>query len=458
MSRKKISQLPQATTPLTGAELLEIVQGGVNKQVAKSDIAANNGGTAATTTFTPTGNISATDVQAAVVELDNEKQAALGFTPENVANKDTDGTLAANSDTKYPSQKAVKTYVDNHVVGTPTLAQVLAVGSSANSTVISSLANGIASGDAVNKGQLDTKATLLQPYNEITTANYTFVLTDNGVTVDRNVATANTITIPPNSSVAFPLGTNLIVNQSGDGVTSWVAGAGVTITPTAGTGNLNCIAKNIPTLARKVGTDTWQLINGLSAAAARSAIFCTNIIPTYPKGSTRNRYISAAITCQAWGVVGYLANITYFQGVVIGERITIDRIQIRNGTNNAGKLCRIGLYSDNGTCYPGSLVYGSTSLSLTTIGIIGDNLVSPVTIDPGLYWFALTADANNSFDSIGANSVINIVGMVSTAGAVSPGQGLSVSVAHAALPATATAGATEIAAGSAAPAVTLRAQ
>lgn len=42
----------------------------------------------------------------------NGKQAALGFTPEDVANKDTDGTLAANSDTKYASQKAVKTYVD----------------------------------------------------------------------------------------------------------------------------------------------------------------------------------------------------------------------------------------------------------------------------------------------------------------------------------------------------------
>jgi hypothetical protein len=40
------------------------------------------------------------------------KQTALGFTPENVANKDTDGTLAANSDVKYPSQKAVKTYAD----------------------------------------------------------------------------------------------------------------------------------------------------------------------------------------------------------------------------------------------------------------------------------------------------------------------------------------------------------
>lgn len=36
----------------------------------------------------------------------------LGYVPENVANKDTDGTLAANSDTKYASQKAVKTYAD----------------------------------------------------------------------------------------------------------------------------------------------------------------------------------------------------------------------------------------------------------------------------------------------------------------------------------------------------------
>lgn len=39
-------------------------------------------------------------------------ESNIGYVPENVANKDTDGTLAANSDTKYPSQKAVKTYID----------------------------------------------------------------------------------------------------------------------------------------------------------------------------------------------------------------------------------------------------------------------------------------------------------------------------------------------------------
>jgi hypothetical protein len=37
----------------------------------------------------------------------------IGYAPENVANKSTDGTLAANSATLYPSQSAVKTYADS---------------------------------------------------------------------------------------------------------------------------------------------------------------------------------------------------------------------------------------------------------------------------------------------------------------------------------------------------------
>ena len=45
----------------------------------------------------------------------NLKQDALGFTPENVANKKT--TLDDNSDTYYPTQKAVKTAVDAKVTG-----------------------------------------------------------------------------------------------------------------------------------------------------------------------------------------------------------------------------------------------------------------------------------------------------------------------------------------------------
>jgi hypothetical protein len=42
----------------------------------------------------------------------------MSYTPEDVARKSTDGTLAANSTSLYPSQSAVKTYVDTHVAGT----------------------------------------------------------------------------------------------------------------------------------------------------------------------------------------------------------------------------------------------------------------------------------------------------------------------------------------------------
>ncbi|GEM_PF-757004 len=44
----------------------------------------------------------------------NNKQAELGFTPENIANKSTLVTLG-NSNTLYPTQNAVKTYVDNSI-------------------------------------------------------------------------------------------------------------------------------------------------------------------------------------------------------------------------------------------------------------------------------------------------------------------------------------------------------
>jgi hypothetical protein len=58
----------------------------------------------------PAGNIAATNVQAAINELDTEKEPALGFTPEDSSNKATDFTVS--NDTLYPSVKAVKDYVD----------------------------------------------------------------------------------------------------------------------------------------------------------------------------------------------------------------------------------------------------------------------------------------------------------------------------------------------------------
>ncbi len=61
------------------------------------------------------------------------------------------------------------------------------------------------------------------------TASYTLVLGDANKTIEMNVASANTLTIPPNSSVAFPVSTVINVTQYGAGATTITAGAGVTL-------------------------------------------------------------------------------------------------------------------------------------------------------------------------------------------------------------------------------------
>lgn len=61
------------------------------------------------------------------------------------------------------------------------------------------------------------------------TESYTLVLADAGKLVEMNVGDANNLTVPPNSSVAFPIGTQILISQYGAGATTIVAGDGVTI-------------------------------------------------------------------------------------------------------------------------------------------------------------------------------------------------------------------------------------
>jgi len=62
--------------------------------------------------------------------VQSEVVTELGNVFEEEENKDTDGTLAANSDLKYPSQKAIKTYADGKISKT-TAAEISALTSKA---------------------------------------------------------------------------------------------------------------------------------------------------------------------------------------------------------------------------------------------------------------------------------------------------------------------------------------
>jgi hypothetical protein len=94
------------------------------------------------------------------------------------------------------------------------------------------------------------------------TSSYTTVLGDKDKLIEMNVASGNTLTIPPNSSVAYPVGTQIRILQVGAGQTTLTPGAGVTINGTPG---LKLRAQWSSATLIKRATDTWVAVGDLSA-------------------------------------------------------------------------------------------------------------------------------------------------------------------------------------------------
>jgi hypothetical protein len=89
----------------------------------------------------------------------------------------------------------------------------------------------------------------------------TLTLANDGQLVTMNNASENTLTVPPNSSVAFPLGAQIAVAQIGMGQTTLVAGAGVTILSLDDV--LSFAGQGATAALVKRGTDTWLAVLGI---------------------------------------------------------------------------------------------------------------------------------------------------------------------------------------------------
>ena len=91
---------------------------------------------------------------------------------------------------------------------------------------------------------------------------YTLALTDDGTIIEKNDASGTTVTIPLNSSVAFPNGTQIVFIQTGAGQTTIAGAAGVTVNGTPG---LKLRAQYSSCVCIKRSTDTWILLGDLAA-------------------------------------------------------------------------------------------------------------------------------------------------------------------------------------------------
>jgi len=108
---------------------------------------------------------------------------------------------------------------------------------------------------------LDAKTNKLVVTNR-QTASYTLVIGDADKLVEMNVATANNLTIPLNSSVAFSTGTQILLAQYGAGQTTIVATSGVTIRSNGAKLKLNAQYSGATLI--KIAENEWYLFGDIA--------------------------------------------------------------------------------------------------------------------------------------------------------------------------------------------------
>jgi len=109
---------------------------------------------------------------------------------------------------------------------------------------------------------ISAKSDKLITENAQSGASYTLVLSDANKLVSMNNGSGNTLTVPNNTDVTFPMGTQILVKQKGAGATTFSPGVGVTIES-----YLNKVVSlgqySLFTLI-KTDTNTWSLGGNLT--------------------------------------------------------------------------------------------------------------------------------------------------------------------------------------------------
>jgi hypothetical protein len=109
----------------------------------------------------------------------------------------------------------------------------------------------------VNLPRLGFYGNVLKASNK--TTDYTLVMGDVGRIIEHNSSTPHTFYVPPNSSVAFPLGAMVDVFNVGTGTLTIAGGSGVTMQPSSG---LTLAQYKAATLIKRA-TNTWAVVGGL---------------------------------------------------------------------------------------------------------------------------------------------------------------------------------------------------
>jgi hypothetical protein len=247
---------PTGATGLTGATGPTGPTGATGLTGATGPTGPTGATGAASTVTGPTGPTGATGAASTVTGPTGATGPTGPTGPQPSLSNDTplvNGTAAAgNSTTASRSNHVHPTDTTRAALESPTFTGTPAAPTAAARTNTTQLATTAFVYKEVNQISVDTK-----------TASYTLAVADAGKVIEMNVASANNLTVPLNSSVAIPIGTTIDIVQYGAGQTTLVPTSGVTIRSKEGalklTGQYSAVS------LYKRGTDEWVAIGDLSS-------------------------------------------------------------------------------------------------------------------------------------------------------------------------------------------------
>ena len=243
-------------SPTAGSSSLTTV-GTVTAGTWSADtIAINKGGTGATTAMAAATALLPSQSSNSGKYLTNDGAGTLSWATVS-------GYLAPTLGSTSIASGSTVTSIAGLTLTTATLTTPTLTLSSTTSTASGRIAFD-ATNDKIIVGD-GTMAVEFAPSTKLTnaqTASYTTVLADKDKIVEMNVGSANNLTVPLNSSVAYPIGSVINIVQTGSGQTTVVATGGVTINATPG---LKLRAQWSAASLIKRGTDTWVLVGDLVA-------------------------------------------------------------------------------------------------------------------------------------------------------------------------------------------------
>ncbi len=154
--------------------------------------------------------------------------------------------------------------------------------------------------------------------------------------------------------------------------------------PFQGTERIPCDVPNNDGINPASGAITW---NQLASSVSGFVPFITGRFYGLTAGSTPVAILTVTAT-------------QYAYPIFVPNEVTVASLNIGVTTGQTGGVAHVGIYSDNGAGYPGTLVYDSGEITgLTSTTVVTKSSVAQV-LPAGLYWISTIFNATSTFPTV----------------------------------------------------------